>query len=235
METLVLVAIVVILATFFLGSTIFAPSRTVEINPAADDVAVEEQEFTPRTLYKYNGFDLEQIYIAVKGNVYDVSKSRQFYGPSGPYSNFAGHDASRGLAKNSFDECKYLLFVSTNLEEIKESGELAQYAYYHEVPVGLVICKPLQPVNSKSPAGLLVDKLCVLPAYSGKYGLEDKLLEYVENVTRKRHLDKIYVVTEEPSKWQEFGFSYEDASQELYRNLNLVKEGQQLLRKALNN
>ncbi|ESW99534.1 Heme-binding protein involved in regulation of cytochrome P450 protein Erg11p [Ogataea parapolymorpha DL-1] len=104
METLVLVAIVVILATFFLGSTIFAPSRTVEINPAADDVAVEEQEFTPRTLYKYNGFDLEQIYIAVKGNVYDVSKSRQFYGPSGPYSNFAGHDASRGLAKNSFDE-----------------------------------------------------------------------------------------------------------------------------------
>ncbi|KAG7847937.1 hypothetical protein KL941_002116 [Ogataea angusta] len=115
METLVLVAIVVILATFFLGSTIFAPSRTVEINPASDDVAVEEQEFTPRTLYKYNGFDLEQIYIAVKGNVYDVSKARQFYGPSGPYSNFAGHDASRGLAKNSFDECKYLPFVSTNV------------------------------------------------------------------------------------------------------------------------
>ncbi|KAG7698186.1 hypothetical protein KL930_001848 [Ogataea haglerorum] len=114
METLVLIAIVVILATFLLKSTIFAPPRTVEINPERDDVAVEEQEFTPRTLYKYNGFDLEQIYIAVKGNVYDVSKSRQFYGPSGPYSNFAGHDASRGLAKNSFDECKYLPFVLTN-------------------------------------------------------------------------------------------------------------------------
>ncbi|KAG7825255.1 hypothetical protein KL909_001547 [Ogataea angusta] len=262
METLVLVAILVILATFFLGSTIFAPSRTVEINPASDDVAVEEQEFTPRTLYKYNGFDLEQIYIAVKGNVYDVSKARQFYGPSGPYSNFAGHDASRGLAKNSFDEFRltfldlafmislddltannlglinviaYASYSDQELEEIKESGELAQYAYYNEVPVGLVICKPLQPVSSKSPAGLLIDKLCVLPAYSGKYGLEDSLLEYVENVTRKRHLDKIYVVTEDPSQWHKFGFVYEDASQELYRNLNLVKQGQQLLRKALNN
>ncbi|KAG7881607.1 hypothetical protein KL937_001230 [Ogataea polymorpha] len=115
----------------------------------------------------------------------------------------------------------YASYSDQELEEIKESGELAQYAYYNEVPVGLVICKPLQPVNSKSPTGLLVDKLCVLPAYRGKYGLEDKLLEYVENVARKRHLDKIYVVTEEPSQWQKFGFSYEDASQELYRNLNL--------------
>lgn len=35
--------------------------------------------------------------------MFDVSSGRQFYGPSGPYSNFAGHDASRGLALNSFD------------------------------------------------------------------------------------------------------------------------------------
>ena len=39
----------------------------------------------------------------MKGKVYDCSLGRQFYGPSGPYSNFAGHDASRGLATNSFD------------------------------------------------------------------------------------------------------------------------------------
>lgn len=41
--------------------------------------------------------------IAVKGVVYDVSPGKQFYGPGGPYENFAGRDASRGLAKGSFE------------------------------------------------------------------------------------------------------------------------------------
>lgn len=64
---------------------------------------VVEGKFYPRTLYKYNGHDHEKIFIAVKGKVYDCTQGRQFYGPSGPYTNFAGHDASRGLALNSFE------------------------------------------------------------------------------------------------------------------------------------
>lgn len=64
---------------------------------------IVEGKFYPRTLYKFNGHDDEKIFIAVKGKVYDCTQGRQFYGPSGPYSNFAGHDASRGLAKNSFE------------------------------------------------------------------------------------------------------------------------------------
>lgn len=67
------------------------------------DEPMVEGKFFPRTLYKYNGHDDEKIFIAVRGKVYDCSQGRQFYGPSGPYTNFAGHDASRGLAMNSFD------------------------------------------------------------------------------------------------------------------------------------
>jgi hypothetical protein len=33
-----------------------------------------------------------------------VSLGRDFYGPGGPYENFAGRDATRGLACQSFDE-----------------------------------------------------------------------------------------------------------------------------------
>lgn len=64
---------------------------------------IVEGKFYPRTLYKFNGHDHENILIAVKCEVFDCSQSRQFYGPSGPYSSFAGHDASRGLALNSYD------------------------------------------------------------------------------------------------------------------------------------
>jgi membrane-associated progesterone receptor component len=42
--------------------------------------------------------------MAIRGAVYDVSRGRNFYGPGGPYANFAGRDASRGLACGSFDE-----------------------------------------------------------------------------------------------------------------------------------
>jgi len=40
----------------------------------------------------------------VRGRIFDVTPGRNFYGPGGPYENFAGRDASRGLAHGSFDE-----------------------------------------------------------------------------------------------------------------------------------
>jgi membrane-associated progesterone receptor component len=60
--------------------------------------------FTPRTLLPYNGENGMPVYLAVRGRIFDVSSGRNFYGPGGPYSNFAGRDASRGLACGSFDE-----------------------------------------------------------------------------------------------------------------------------------
>ncbi|KAL0471713.1 cytochrome b5-like heme/steroid binding domain-containing protein [Neurospora intermedia] len=69
-----------------------------------EEPAVVFQTFTPRTLLPYNGEKDMPVYLAVRGRVFDVTRGRNFYGPGGPYANFAGRDASRGLACGSFDE-----------------------------------------------------------------------------------------------------------------------------------
>ncbi|CDW83247.1 progesterone binding protein [Stylonychia lemnae] len=48
-------------------------------------------------LAKFDGIQSEKVYMALKGQVYDVSGS-DFYKPGGPYHVFAGKDASVGLA-----------------------------------------------------------------------------------------------------------------------------------------
>jgi membrane-associated progesterone receptor component len=61
------------------------------------------QTFTPLTLLPKDGRAGGPVYLAVRGRVFDVTAGRNFYGPGGPYENFAGRDASRGLACGSFD------------------------------------------------------------------------------------------------------------------------------------
>lgn len=60
------------------------------------------------------------VYLAVRGRVFDVSPGRNFYGPGGPYENFAGRDASRGLAKGSFDAEMLTENLEGPLDELKD-------------------------------------------------------------------------------------------------------------------
>ncbi|XP_031503092.1 membrane steroid-binding protein 1-like [Nymphaea colorata] len=66
---------------------------------------VQLGEVTAEELRAYDGSDPKKpLLMAIKGQIYDVSRSRMFYGPGGPYALFAGKDASRALAKMSFEE-----------------------------------------------------------------------------------------------------------------------------------
>lgn len=59
---------------------------------------------TPEELKAYDGSDPNKpLLMAIKGQIYDVSMGRMFYGPGGPYAMFAGRDATRALALMSFD------------------------------------------------------------------------------------------------------------------------------------
>ena len=56
----------------------------------------------------------------MRGRVFDVTAGRHFYGPGGPYANFAGRDASRGLACGSFDEDMLTEDLDGPLDELKD-------------------------------------------------------------------------------------------------------------------
>uniref|UniRef100_A0A0D9YVJ2 Cytochrome b5 heme-binding domain-containing protein n=1 Tax=Oryza glumipatula TaxID=40148 RepID=A0A0D9YVJ2_9ORYZ len=65
---------------------------------------VQLGEVTEEELRVYDGSDPNKpLLMAIKGQIYDVTQSRMFYGPGGPYALFAGRDASRALAKMSFE------------------------------------------------------------------------------------------------------------------------------------
>ena len=77
------------------------------------DVIVTRDELT-----RYTGSQHEKrIYLCCKNIVYDVTSAKDFYGPEGPYANFAGRDASRALALMSL---KIEDVENTDLSDLNE-------------------------------------------------------------------------------------------------------------------
>ncbi|CAH7669234.1 cytochrome b5-like heme/steroid binding domain-containing protein [Phakopsora pachyrhizi] len=80
------------------------------------------RSYTPIELSEFNGEQGNRILFAIRRAVYDVTSGKNFYGPGGPYGNFAGRDASRGMAKQSFEE-DVLTSVDGPIDELKDLSE----------------------------------------------------------------------------------------------------------------
>ncbi|KAJ6840715.1 membrane steroid-binding protein 1-like [Iris pallida] len=100
----------VALAFYYVVSGLFAappppPAARREVEPEPLAPPVQLGEVDEEELKAYDGSDPKKpLLMAIKGQIYDVTQSRMFYGPGGPYALFAGKDASRALAKMSFEE-----------------------------------------------------------------------------------------------------------------------------------
>ncbi|CAE6499454.1 unnamed protein product [Rhizoctonia solani] len=86
------------------GSIPTSYNESYNWKPAKHPNCTVWKKYTPKTLEPFSGRDGGQILLAIDGKVFDVTNGRNFYGPDGMYGNFAGRDASRGMAKQSFDE-----------------------------------------------------------------------------------------------------------------------------------
>ncbi|KAJ1416738.1 Cytochrome b5-like heme/steroid binding domain [Sesbania bispinosa] len=108
-------------------------SRFEEPEPRREPVQLGE--ITDWELRSYNGSDPNKpLLMAIKGQIYDVSAGRNFYGPGGPYAMFAGKECSRALALLSFKPED----INGNLEGLDES-ELAiledwEYKFIEKYP-----------------------------------------------------------------------------------------------------
>jgi len=101
---------------------------SVEYEPPLQPM--KKRDYTPRQLKPFDGTKSEdnpegRILIGVLGKVYDMTKGKSFYGPGGPYSVFAGRDASRALAtfevhsvSEEYDDLSDL--KQSELNEVKE-------------------------------------------------------------------------------------------------------------------
>ncbi|KAG8231540.1 hypothetical protein J437_LFUL008081 [Ladona fulva] len=99
--------------------------RVPESEPVEPELPKLRKDFTVEELRKYDGNGPDgRILVAVNGKVFDVTRGKRFYGPKGPYSAFAGRDASRGLAtfsvggKDEYDDLSDLSPVE--MDSIRE-------------------------------------------------------------------------------------------------------------------
>lgn len=64
---------------------------------------IRPREYTVDELFENDGRNGKPIWLSAKGEIFDVTKGADFYGPEGGYSLMAGRDASRSLSLVSLE------------------------------------------------------------------------------------------------------------------------------------
>lgn len=101
---------------------------------------------TEAQLAKHDGTDPKlPIYMAIDGQVFDVTEGRKFYGPGGSYSFFAGKDAARAYATGCFETHLTHDLRGLSPEQLaKINGWASFYRNHHTYTrVGTVIHPPI--------------------------------------------------------------------------------------------
>lgn len=130
--------LLLLLSTFFLH-----PSRvdSYVLKPLQDLMPIQHalhpEIFSEKELARFDGSDDNRdIYVAIRGIVFDVTRERKKFGRGGQFNALAGRDASRAIAKMSFDP-KDLTHDLTGLtdSDLQRLDEVFDEDYQKQFPV----------------------------------------------------------------------------------------------------
>ncbi|KAG0371823.1 hypothetical protein BGX24_001121 [Mortierella sp. AD032] len=113
----------------------------------------KEIVFTPRELAKYDGSDpTKNIYLAIRGEVFDVTAGRPYYSKGGGYGFFSGKDASRAYTTGCFQTHLTHDLRGLTPAQVADIDGWANFYRNHQkyFRVGTVILDPIDP-NSPIP------------------------------------------------------------------------------------
>lgn len=121
---LALVLAILVLIYKIIKGRVSEDAKPINVPPPLPKM--KKRDLTLSELRQYDGSQPDsRILVAVNSKIFDVTRGRRFYGPGGPYSSFAGHDASRALAmfqtelvKDEYDDLSDL--NSVQMESIRE-------------------------------------------------------------------------------------------------------------------
>lgn len=142
---------IIIFICAMVGNAAFHHITTPHPDPPSTTADDEDEEpdpprnFTLKQLRHFDGThdkrmkEDKPVYLSLQGEVFDVTKGRDFYGPGGPYAVFAGRECGVALAKMSFDEqhlddiagCADLNYGETDSLQ----GWIQQFKYMKDYPV----------------------------------------------------------------------------------------------------
>ncbi|PPR02474.1 hypothetical protein CVT24_002023 [Panaeolus cyanescens] len=104
--------------------------------------------FSESLLAKYNGEDGRPLYLAIDGDVYDVSKGKA-YQPGGSYHHFVGTDAARAFGTGCFQTHRTHDLRGMSDRELAGLAHWKQFYANHKdyVKVGRVNHPPINPAT----------------------------------------------------------------------------------------
>ncbi|KAF9089774.1 hypothetical protein BGX23_006466 [Mortierella sp. AD031] len=105
---------------------------------------------TQKELAKYDGSDpTKNIYLAIKGEVFDVTAGRPYYSKGGGYGFFSGKDASRAYTTGCFETHLTHDLRGLSAQQLAEVDGWASFYRNHQkyFKIGTVILDPIDPAS----------------------------------------------------------------------------------------
>ena len=127
-----------------------APEASSKKEPEPRVEIPDPRDFTEAQLRAFDGIKSPSIYVALKGDVFDVTQSSDFYGKEGPYHCFAGRNATRAMAKLSFEEAD---LSNPRIDDLgpfeRDTLEdwISKFKHYKQYPIVGKLSTPPEPRN----------------------------------------------------------------------------------------